>query len=461
MKKFQVGLIIRVLILTVSVFLLAYLYFNYHLLATQLILSAIIILQVYHLIRYVNTTNYELVKFFNSVKHSDFNTIIMPKEFGPSFKELNKSLSNVIKQFQATRSETEEHFLYLQTIVRQVGTGLISFNEKGDITLLNDSAKKILNINEIKNIHSLSGISGKFVETLNKIKTGERELLKLFANGKQVYLSLFASEFKLRGDMYKLVSLHDIRSELERERLAQELEIAHQLQLRLLPKSNPAIAGYEIYGYCLPAKEVGGDYYDFIELADEKIGIVIGDVAGKGLPAAIYMTLTKGIFLSFSNTNISPKEALIKVNRLLYRSLQKGSFVTMCFAVLDYKNNKITFARAGHEPLLHLNDSVVQEIRPKGIGLGLEEGKIFESSFEEETIKLNEDDLIILYTDGITDSRDLSLNNYGIQRVKETIVKNKEFSPGKIVEGIFQDIKNFSGDSLQYDDVTLIAVKRK
>jgi len=307
MKKFHFSLIIRVLILTASIFLLAYIYFNYHLLATLFIVSAIIILQVYLLIRYVNTTNYELAKFFNSVKHSDFNRVIMPKELGSSFKELNKSLSNVINQFQATRSETEEHFQYLQTVVKQVGTGLISFNAKGEITLLNDSAKKILNIPEIKNIHSLSNINQELVSSLNSIKTGEKELLKLSANGKQLNLSIYASEFKLRGEMYKLVSLYDIRIELERERLSQELEIARQLQLRLLPGTNPEIPGYIIQGFCLPAKEVGGDYYDFIELADNKIGIVIADVSGKGLPAAIYMTFTKGIFISFSKTDISPK----------------------------------------------------------------------------------------------------------------------------------------------------------
>ena len=119
MKKFQIGLIIRVLILTVSVFLLGYIYFNNHLVATEFIISLLIILQVYLLIKYVNTTNYELAKFFNSVKHSDFNRVIMPKELGSSFKELSKSLSNVISQFRETRSETEEHFLYLQTDLKK------------------------------------------------------------------------------------------------------------------------------------------------------------------------------------------------------------------------------------------------------------------------------------------------------------------------------------------------------
>ena len=276
-------------------------------------------------------------------------------------------------------------------------------------------------------------------------------------------LSIFASEFKLRGEMFKLVSLYDIRNELERERLSQELEIARQLQLRLLPEKNPSVEGYTIQGFCLPAKEVGGDYYDFIELADNKLGIVIGDVAGKGLPAAIYMTLTKGIFLSFTKTNISPKEALIKVNQLLYQSLQRGSFVTMCFAVLDNQKNELTIARAGHEPLLHANnnDSSIIEVKPKGIGLGLEEGKIFESGIEEETIKINEKDLIIFYTDGVSDSRDSSLNNYGIRRIKEVISKNKELPLAQLVTETINDAKTFSGNTSQYDDMTLIAVKRQ
>jgi serine phosphatase RsbU (regulator of sigma subunit)/PAS domain-containing protein len=463
MKKFQIGLIIRVLVLTATIFLLAYIYFNDHLAATELIISALIIIQVYLLIRYVNTTNYELTKFFNSVKHSDFNRIIMPKELGSSFKELNKALSNVINQFRATRSETEEHFQYLQTIVKQVGTGLISFNDKGEISILNESAKRILNISEIKNLHTLANVNPEFVNILNHIKTGGQELFKFSSNGKEMNLSIYASEFKLRGDMYKLVSLQDIRNELERERLGRELEIARQLQLRLLPEKNPSVEGYTIQGFCLPAKEVGGDYYDFIELANNKLGIVIGDVAGKGLPAAIYMTLTKGIFLSFTKTNICPKEALIKVNQLLYQSLRRGSFVTMCFAVLDNLKNELTIARAGHEPLLYKSDdnSEIKEIKPKGLGLGLEEGKIFESDIEEQTIKLNEKDLIIFYTDGVSDSRDSTLNNYGIKRIKDFITKNKDLPVTQLVTETIHDVRSFSGSTPQYDDMTLIAVKRQ
>ncbi len=229
MKNFQFGLILRILILAASILLLSYLYFNTTLFTTEIIILVLIVLQVYLLIKYVNVTNYELSKFFNSVKYSDFNRVIMPEKLGPSFKELNKSLSNVIKQFQSTRSETEEHFQYLQTVVKQVGTGLISFNENGEITLFNESANKILNTHELKNIHSLSDISKDLVVSLNSIKTGEKELLKLSTDGRQIHLSIFASEFKLRGKMHKLVSMQDISRELERERLHNELEIARDV----------------------------------------------------------------------------------------------------------------------------------------------------------------------------------------------------------------------------------------
>jgi serine phosphatase RsbU (regulator of sigma subunit) len=159
---------------------------------------------------------------------------------------------------------------------------------------------------------------------------------------------------------------------------------------------------------------------------------------------------------------ISPKEALIKVNQFLYQALRKGSFVTMCFAVLDFVKNELIIARAGHEPLLHLsyNDSTINEIKPDGIGLGLEEGKIFESSIEEEVIKIGEKDLIIFYTDGISDSRDSLRNNYGIGRIKDFIRKNHELPLAQIVTETINDVKTFSGVTPQYDDMTLIAVKR-
>ena len=466
MKNFQIVLIIRVLILAVSIFLLSYLYFNLALPTTQVIVLALIVLQVYLLIRHVNVTNYELSKFFNSVKYSDFSRVIMPKKLGLSFKELNKSLSNVIKQFQTTRSETEEHFQYLQTVVKQVGTGLISFTDNGDITLFNESAKKILNTHELKNIHSLTSISRDLFVLLNSIRTGEKELLKLFANGRQINLSIFASEFKLRGEMHKLVSLQDISSELERERLHNELEIARDVQFKMLPKENPYIPGYLISSMCIPALEVGGDYFDFIKLSENKIGIVIADVAGKGLPAAIYMTLTKGAFQSYAAISGSPKEVLTKLNSLIYDTIERGSFITMFYAVLDFENDKITFARAGHEPVIYFNnkEEKFSFLKPGGIGLGLEEGKIFSRSIEEKEIDISQGDSFLFLTDGLTDSKNEMKVDFGMGNLLDVIKKydgkssNKQ--PRDLLDKISEKIKSFRNNSPQYDDITAIAITK-
>lgn len=467
MKNFQFGLIIRILLLAGSIFLLSYFYFNFTLPVTQIIILAIIVLQVYLLIKYVNVTNYELSKFFNSVKFSDFNRVIMPEKLGPSFKELNKSLSNVITQFQTTRSETEEHFQYLQTVVKQVGTGLISFNENGDITLFNESAKKILNTHELKNIHSFSDISKDLVVSLNSIKTGEKELLKLSTDGRQIHLSIFASEFKLRGKMYKLVSLQDISSELERERLHNELEIARDVQFKMLPKENPVIPGYLISSMCIPALEVGGDYFDFIKLDENKIGIVIADVAGKGLPAAIYMTLTKGAFQSYTGLSDSPKEVLTKLNSLIYDTIERGSFITMFYAVLDYENDKLTFARAGHEPIIYFNNKKekLSLLKPGGIGLGLEEGKIFSESLEENEINVLDGDSFLFFTDGLTDSKneknsDFAMNNL-LDVIKEYENKSLYIQPGKLLDKLTSEIKSFRNNIAQYDDMTAIVINKK
>jgi len=467
MKNFQIVLIIRVLILAASIFLLAYLYFDLTLPTTQVIILALIVLQVYLLIRHVNVTNYELTKFFNSVKYSDFSRVIMPKKLGPSFKELNKSLTNIIKQFQTTRSETEEHFQYLQTVVKQVGTGLISFTGNGDITLFNESAKKIFKTHELKNIHSLSNIDRDLVASLNSVKTGEKELLKFFTNGKQIHLSVFASDFKLRGEIHKLVSLQDISSELERERLHNELEIARDVQFKMLPKENPTIPGYLISSMCIPALEVGGDYFDFIKLGENKIGIVIADVAGKGLPAAIYMTLTKGAFQSYAALSDSPKEVLTKLNSLIYDTIERGSFITMFYAILDPNNDKLTFARAGHEPVIYFNnkEEKLSLLKPGGIGLGLEEGKIFSGSIEEKEIDILQGDSLLFLTDGLTDAKSETNSDFGMKNLLDVIKNykgsNSHIEPKELLNKLSKEIKSFRNNSPQYDDITVIVITKE
>lgn len=462
MKNFRVNLILRILLLVITIFVLYYIVFAGHQAVTAVIVGAAIVLEVYSLIRYVDFTNRELSKFVRSINYSDFSQAFKGKDLGKSFKELSEAFSFVINQIQKVRSEKEENFQYLQTVVKHIGIGLICFTKDGKVEIVNDAIKRLLNVYDIKNIKSLQNVDDQLVNSMNEIHAGEKMLIKINVGDEAKQLSLSASEFKLRSRYFKLISLHDIGSEIEMERMERELEIAHQVQFRLLPEKNPTIPGYSVNGICIPAKEVGGDYYDFIELGDSKLGIVIGDVSGKGLPAAFYMTLTKGIFQSSVNTNLSPKDALIKINRLLKNSLEPGTFVTMYYGVLDYANHKLTYARAGHEPAIYYDSerNKIDFLKPNGIGLGIKSGSVFEKNIENRELVMNKNDVLIFYTDGFTDARNNMRDDFGRKRLLNFVSENKEKPSRELIDDLLKDVAKFEGQIQQYDDMTIISIKR-
>jgi serine phosphatase RsbU (regulator of sigma subunit) len=252
-----------------------------------------------------------------------------------------------------------------------------------------------------------------------------------------------------------------IRRISERERMQKELEIARNVQVGLLPKDNPEIKGFDISGTCLPAKEVGGDYFDFVTLGPQKLGIAIGDVSGKGVPAAIYMTLTKGILQSHADDTVSPRLVLNKVNRLLYRNIEKNSFVSMFYAVLDIPEKTLTFARAGHNPGIMINqqDGSNQELNTDGIALGLEEGTVFNQMLKEQTINLSSGDTLVFYTDGFTEAMNSVKQEYGEERFVELISSNRNLSAQDLIEILVKSVKDFSEEAPQHDDMTVVIIK--
>ncbi len=252
-----------------------------------------------------------------------------------------------------------------------------------------------------------------------------------------------------------------IRRISERARMSKELEIARKVQLSLLPKKNPIIPGFEIHSLCIPAQEVGGDYYDFVRLEQNKIGIAIGDVSGKGIPAAIYMTLTKGILQSYAEENISPKKVLSKVNKLMYQSIERDSFVSMFYAILDAGSRTLTFSRAGHNPAIFYkeNQQNYMLLQPEGIGLGLESGTVFDRTLAEETLELNVNDLLIFYTDGFTEAMNRRQEEYGEDRLLKIIRENHHLPASQVVALILIDIKHFTKGFPQHDDMTMVAIK--
>lgn len=258
----------------------------------------------------------------------------------------------------------------------------------------------------------------------------------------------------------ELIPSH-IRRISERERMAKELEIARNVQMSLLPKENPLVEGFDIAGVCLPALEVGGDYYDFFHLGNSKIGIAIGDVSGKGVPAAIYMTLTKGILQSHAGESLSPREVLQKLNKQMYQNIDKSSFVSLFYAVLDMNNRKIRFARAGHNPAILAHGSISQNtlLEPKGIAVGLEAGKRFQDNLEEHEVSLHSGDVLTFYTDGFTEASTKEGEEFGEDRLEKVISEYKFVSANMIIQNVVRSVKSFVGNHPQHDDMTMVVVK--
>lgn len=247
----------------------------------------------------------------------------------------------------------------------------------------------------------------------------------------------------------------------EREKLQKELEIARNVQLRFLPRVNPKIQGMDIASLCIPAEEVGGDYYDFIQLGDRKLGILIGDVSGKGISAAIYMTLTKGLFQARARDLFSPKEVLIHINESFYENAERGIFISMIYAIFDLTKMQCTYARAGHNPMIFWRSEKKEaaELCPSGIAIGLESGKIFDDTIREERVHLKKDDTLLLYTDGLNEAQNRFQEEFGEDKLRHILIQSGDRPSKEILEKIRDEISRFTLRARQHDDMTAVLIK--
>lgn len=417
----------------------------------------IFVYQVQRLIFYVEKTNRDLARFLDAVKYADFSQTFTGRSGDNSFAQLAEAFSGVTEEIKKARSKTEEHYRYLQTIVQHVGIGMISFKENGDVELFNRTAKRIFGIEQLKKLEGLERFKSGLAAELLALKAGTQSLIAT-EYPTPMQLSVRATQFRMQGEKYTLVSVQNIQSELERERMAKELEIAHQVQINLLPKSSPQLAGVHIAGACIPAREVGGDYFDYIPLGQKKLGIAIGDVSGKGLPAAIYMTLTKGVLQSEAADKVSPKAVLSKVNKLMYDSITRETFVSMFYGILDLEANTLTYARAGHNPPVLLQNGMHRLLDAPGIGLGLDPGPKFNENVEEACVALNKGDWLICYTDGITEAMNEMQDEFGEQRLIETLHR-PHHSPEAMLRSTHDAIDQFTGAGQPHDDMTMVAIQ--
>ncbi len=267
-------------------------------------------------------------------------------------------------------------------------------------------------------------------------------------------------------------SVEDLLHEkAEKERLEQELRIARQIQMSLLPQGPLKLAGLSVTAHCEPAREVGGDYYDYLPLGDRRVGIIIADVAGKGTSAALYMAELKGLMLSLSQLQSSPRLLLIDANRIIAQHLDARSFITMTYAVVDMCARTLTFARAGHCPLMYLPGTAggrlpaagrkVQLLAPDGLVLGLkiDNGERFDSLLREVTLPLGAGDLVLLFTDGITDAMNAAGEPFGEERLAALVEEHGGLPFEELRERILREIRAFVGDTSQHDDMTMVLLK--
>jgi len=248
-------------------------------------------------------------------------------------------------------------------------------------------------------------------------------------------------------------------SEIEKHQIEEELKLAWKIQQGLLPKSSPAVAGLDIAGVTVPAKTVGGDYFDYITLSPTRVLVVIADVSGKGISAALYMSKVQGMVQLASQMYSSPKDILTHVNRKLYDTMERKYFITMIVALFDTERREVLVCRAGHNKALIGTNGDLSFLSGSGIGLGLERGPIFESELEEIRQPLSSKGLYFFYTDGLTEAMDNEREQFGEEAVLQLARRHSGRTSSDLQKSLLDAVRAFQGTAEQHDDVTMVIVK--
>lgn len=247
----------------------------------------------------------------------------------------------------------------------------------------------------------------------------------------------------------------------QKRQLDRDMQTAQQIQTSLLPQHLPQIEGVRIAACNLPALNIGGDYYDFIQIDDEHLGIAIADVAGKGIGGAMMMAVCQGVLRTRAAQERSPARMLSELNRVLSANLAEDMFITMLYMILNTRTRELNFARAGHErPLLYRADSGRPEpLDGAGIAIGLAGAEIFDGAIQDVSVQLRSGDLIVVYTDGVTEALNEENQEWGLARFLETMAETSAQGVGPLVSSIREQITRHVGARQQYDDMTLIALE--
>lgn len=248
---------------------------------------------------------------------------------------------------------------------------------------------------------------------------------------------------------------------VEKGRLERELQMARQVQLSLLPASLPEAPGWEFSARWLPARQVAGDFYDFIPGADGRLGIVVADVSDKGMPAALFMALSRSLLRASLEPGQSPASSIQRANRLICQDSTSGMFITLFYALLDPSTGQVAYVNAGHNPALlfkrgkHPGQGALSRLGRTGMAMGVEA----EASYTEQTLTLNPGDFLALYTDGVTDALDPQGRSFDMDRLESAVLAHREESAQQIGAALESAIRDFTGGAPVFDDITLLIVR--
>lgn len=236
-----------------------------------------------------------------------------------------------------------------------------------------------------------------------------------------------------------------------------ELQIAINIQKSFLPKEIPRLKNFDLDALTIPAMEVGGDFYDFIPVSNEEIGLVIADVSGKSVPAALFMASSRSIIRAKATGNAGAGSIINDVNQLITAEAESGMFVTLFYSTLNCKEKTLTYVNAGHNPpiLYRAKTGDIRALKTKGMAIGV----IDDVKFEEKEIKLETNDIVIFYTDGVTEAINDKEEQFGKDRLFDLLKENKDLSSEKMVRKIIEKIEEFSRKRAQFDDITLMILK--
>jgi sigma-B regulation protein RsbU (phosphoserine phosphatase) len=251
------------------------------------------------------------------------------------------------------------------------------------------------------------------------------------------------------------------KEEISKQKIEEELKIARKIQNSLLPEEAVVVEGLDISWVSKPAKMIGGDFYDLIRIDEKRILIVVADVSGKGIPAALYMSQVQAMIQFAAGIFKTPREILTEVNKLVHEKIDKRSFITMIAALFDTENNKVKIARAGHNPAIMSLNGKVEILKNKGMGLGLESEKLFDINLEESEFTLNPDNLFVFYSDGLTEAMNAKREEFSTERTMEIVTRHRYSEPSVILNNLMSSVKDFTGTAEQNDDITLVVVKTK